>query len=193
MRCATQYGLLSKLRCAINRCDISIQKCTQEVIQTLQILDTSVPLDPMGKTINEPIGLCDNELLQQRSPLQDPFNVPAPNSAALAVPSVESINTQKNILTAKAAYETVLASEVPLLLTPNQTTVQTAANTRANGVPQCAQMQLPARSQVSYAHPNSRTALPQSQLSRLKFRLRYLLCMPLIALANVLMFICHTL
>jgi hypothetical protein len=49
----------------------------------------------MGKAINNPIGLCDNELLQQRSPLQDPFNVPAPNSAALVVPSLESINTQK--------------------------------------------------------------------------------------------------
>jgi hypothetical protein len=66
-------------------------------------------------------------------------------------------------LTAKAAYDTVLASEVPLLPPPNQTTVQTSANTRANGVPQCAQMRLPARGQVSYIHPNSRAAFPQSQ------------------------------
>jgi hypothetical protein len=75
----------------------------------------------------KPIGMCDNELRLQRSPLQDPFNVPTPNSAALAVPSVEYINTQENMLTAKAAYETILASEVPLLLTHNQTTLQTAA------------------------------------------------------------------
>jgi hypothetical protein len=88
-------------------------------------LDTSVPVDPMEKAINKPIGQCDSELLQQRSALQGTCHVPATNSAALiipsvpyvpvlAIPSVESINAQKNMLAATATYEAVLNSEAPL-------------------------------------------------------------------------------
>jgi hypothetical protein len=158
---------------------VGSQECTQEEIQALQTLDTSVPVDPMGKAINKPIGQCDSELLQQRSALQGTCYVPAPNSAALyvpsvpvpsvpsvpsvPVPSVEAINAQKNMLAAAAAYEAVLASEAPLLPHPDQTSRLTAANTRANSVPQSAQMQRPARNQVAFALPSSRAAVTQSQ------------------------------
>ncbi len=78
---------------------------TQEVINTLQILDTSVPLDPM-RTINKPIGLCDNELRQHRSPLQDPFNVPAAILLLLLLHLLTTLTTEKYLI-AKAAYETI--------------------------------------------------------------------------------------
>ncbi len=69
--------------------NISTQMFTQEVIDTLQIFDTSVLLDPM-RTFNKTIGLCENELRQQRFPLQDPFNF-------FLFHQVDYINTQKYI------------------------------------------------------------------------------------------------
>jgi hypothetical protein len=148
----------------------------------LQNLDTSVPLDPM-RSINKPFGLCDNELRQQRSPLKDPFNVPANISAALAVPSVESIHTEKH-LTAKAAYETISASQVPLLLTPDQTTrllqiLGLWCSTMCKDAISC-------QKSVSYTQSHPELLFLSLNYSRIRFKLYYLWCLPMMVLANIL-------
>ncbi len=154
---------------------VGSQECTQEQLQSLQVPDTRLSVDPRGKALAKSIGQCDNELLQQRSALQDPYQVQFSNSAAHAIPavvsvpvvpvlsvaSVEAHNAQKNMEAATAAYQAALVAPVPL-----SSNELTAVNTRTNSVLPSPQMQRPGRNQVAFSLPHSEPAVPESPVSQ---------------------------
>ena len=81
---------------------VGSQECTEDEIHALQTLDTTLPLDPLGKAIKNQLVSVTGSFFNMRTALNGTGHVSAPSSAALVVPSVhvlfvssvESVNAQ---------------------------------------------------------------------------------------------------